>query len=141
MNHSADGGSFHEANTVLLRFYRSMDRKDTDAACACFAEDAVWMRRGVTLKGRSEIRAAISGRPQTAETAHLVTNFLVEADESEACVCSYYLTAYLMTDPANGQVEQPQLPFQLAYMRVHMRPSGDGLTIDHMATTEQKFMR
>lgn len=141
MSEVMHGAVFDDANTVLLRFYRAMDRKDPDSAAACFADDALWIRRGVHLKGRADIRSAIAARPAAAETAHLVNNFLIDANEADECICSYYLTAYLMTDTNVGPPGKPQLPFQLAFMKAHMRLSADRLVISQMATIEQKFIR
>ncbi|MGO9059054.1 MAG: nuclear transport factor 2 family protein [Candidatus Binataceae bacterium] len=78
-----------------------IDHGNFEAMVNLFAPDGVFDRDGVTLRGRQQIREAMSKRPPVT-TRHLVTNFLpLEVNASRVKSSVYNLSIHSF-DPSEG---------------------------------------
>ncbi len=85
-----------ECTRVLKKFCLFNDRKQSNALAKLFTPDGVWIRLGITLKGRRAIREAMDHRPATAIHLHILSNVLVSVIDPHHAESSSYKTIYYL---------------------------------------------
>ncbi|WP_213957974.1 MULTISPECIES: nuclear transport factor 2 family protein [unclassified Variovorax] len=119
---------------LVAAFAVLVDARCGDAVAELFAQDGRFERRGATLAGREEIRAAQSRRPPDLYTQHLCFQSHIEViDETSARgVTPFLLYRIQCADPA-----APALPLSLAAPEMvgrfedEFRRTTDGWRIQH----------
>ena len=88
---------------VLTKFYNLLDAKRYKDLVDLFADDGVWARLGIELKGRDAILAAMQEREDWL-TAHILTNVDITIVDPENVDTIQYITLYRVEDhdPATG---------------------------------------
>jgi len=79
---------------VTLRFFRGLDLRDHELSAAMMAPDGIWERQGKLIEGRAAILEALSQRPESRATCHVITNILVEVVDADRARVLFYLTTY-----------------------------------------------
>ena len=82
-------------------FAYHIDHGNFEAMVNLFAPDGVFDRDGVTLRGRQQIREAMSKRPPVT-TRHVVTNFFALEVSAARVTSSVYNLSIHSFDPAAG---------------------------------------
>jgi hypothetical protein len=83
----------HDVQKLLTRFFRCLDARDYDKLLALFTDDAVWTRQGTDLT-RDTMPAALAKRPAAMTIRHVLSNFAVDANETDRATCSFMLVVY-----------------------------------------------
>lgn len=91
---------------VVIRFYRALDEGDSATLAGLLAADGEWHRRGVVLRNRADIDAAMEGRSQTRRIHHLLTNLYAEADGADGVQVVGYM-AVVQSEPLKGDGDGP----------------------------------
>ncbi len=82
---------FTECGQLAHAFARYVDSNQADRVAELFTSDATFTRKGESLKGREEIRAAISRRTPFVITRHLCSTTHVEVQsEDKATGVTYF---------------------------------------------------
>lgn len=88
-----------EACTELsIAYARAADFRDYEAFVDLFAEDGV-LDTGRALTGKSEIRKAMSRRPDELKSRHVLTNIFIDVISPDAARGISYLTLYRHIGP------------------------------------------
>jgi len=96
---------------LSLDVARYTDARDIDAVTARYTEDAVFERKGETLRGRAAIRAAQEARPIEALTRHVCANTYVDVIDDDHAKGLIYFVLYRYDAPAGTE---PLVPAKVA---------------------------
>lgn len=128
----------HEAEMACQRLviasYSLMDQGRYEEAAALFTDDAIWVRGGKPVAGRSAILAALNQRPDTDLSRHLVTNILVDLtsdSEGTATACFVPLRG---TKREDGSVATPPIT-NIGDLAYRFRKEAKGWLIAHLQPT------
>ena len=80
---------------AVTRMYRGVDERKYEDCAAQFAPDGVWHRQGKALAGRAAIIAALNARTLTQVTRHVLSNFVVSANQEGQAQVDCYLHTYV----------------------------------------------
>ncbi len=82
-----------DCQRLAVDFARHVDHGDVESVVSLFTDDAVFERRGETLRGKHEIREAQLRRSKSVVTRHLCTNIAVDmsGDDRATGVVSFIL--------------------------------------------------
>ncbi len=79
---------------ALHKLFHSLDEHRDRDSVMMFAPHGVWVRQGVALSGREQIAGALAQRPKTTRFQHVISNQVLESDDGNGFVLSFYLTLY-----------------------------------------------
>jgi hypothetical protein len=82
-----------DCTQLILTFYRCLDEKRYDDLIEIFDENGAWVRLGVELVGKAQIRKAMDERDDWL-TAHIVTNVCVDVIDDNHANTTQYITLY-----------------------------------------------
>jgi hypothetical protein len=99
-------GSHSEIADRIHRFFRALDVRDYDTVVRLVAEDGVWHRQGKALT-RATIPEAMAERSATMVIRHVVSNLIVDGDETVEA--SFLLTVYRSD---SGETPSGPLPLE-----------------------------
>lgn len=119
---------------LAVAAYSLMDQGLYEQTAALFAEDAVWVRGGRPVTGRSAILDALHQRPETDVSRHLVTNVMVSVSsehEASATACFLPLRGPKRED---GTVATPPIT-NVGDLHFRFRREPDGWRIAHLQPT------
>lgn len=80
MGHRPDSECQRACEWLAAASYSFMDQGRYDECAELFASDAVWIRGGKEVVGRSAIRGALGRRSTDQISRHLVTNIVVKEE-------------------------------------------------------------
>ena len=123
---------------AIVTLWAALDGGDFEAVAGSFSNDGVWHRQGKRLAGRNEVRAAMSERPKSARTRHLVTNTLVNIVDENSAEMQFYLTVYQHTaDPADAPPPAPMnVPLTVALAHASVRKEAAGWKIQELRSAD-----
>jgi hypothetical protein len=89
-----------DCEKVIVELTRSVDEGRFDDALKLFTEDAVFVRRGQPLTGKSAIAEAFAKRPQNQITRHFLANISVSVEDPNraSAVTSVFVFRHLGTE-------------------------------------------
>ncbi len=94
-------------------FFQCLDERRYEELIGYFAQDGRWLRQGRWLHGRSLIRDALSERPASQATCHIMSNAHIREKTREAVTVEAYMTAYRHDHAAEGSVPMLSGPFRI----------------------------
>ncbi|MCW5705288.1 MAG: nuclear transport factor 2 family protein [Bradyrhizobium sp.] len=127
------------ASSLLVRVFRSLDRRDYDTLVSCFADHGSWTRQGKTSTGASQILEGLTSRPTTLHTVHIVQNVLVENADISCANISFSLTVYRYDTPAPPPFQPPQ-PSAIGDCNARLERMGDAWRIRDLKTGPYLFV-
>lgn len=112
---------------VLYRLCRHLDEGDYPSLAALFVPDGRWLRQGAWLEGRGAIAAALSLRPATRVTRHLVSNAHASMETDTELRVSACMTAY-RCDPERATAGPQRIhgPFSISDVTAVFQRKGQG---------------
>jgi hypothetical protein len=116
---------------LAVAAYSLMDQGRYAETADLFAENAVWVRGGTPVRGRSAILAALERRSASEVTRHLVTNVMVSMsgpDAGEGTACFVPLRGTVVPD---APAPLPQLSM-VGDLRYEFVRTADGWRIAHL---------
>ncbi len=132
------------AERVIVKLWSALDSADFEGVANSFADDGVWHRQGKQLAGPAGVRAAMTERPKSARTRHLITNALVDAVDENNAEMQFYLTVYHHTaEPADAPPPAPapmNVPLTVALAKASLRKNASGWKI-HELNSADTFRR
>jgi hypothetical protein len=87
--------------TVVIRFWNSLDRRDYAGLIRLFVPGGVWKRGKAELRAPDSMFAALQQRPATLAVRHIVSNLDIRLLPAESAEAEYYVTVYRHDDVAN----------------------------------------
>lgn len=127
------------ASSLLNRLFQSLDRGDYDRLIDCFADQGEWSRQGKTLKGKVEIREALTSRSPSLRTIHLVHNVLLDELAGSDAEVSFYLVVYRSDAPSPPPYPPPQ-PSAIGACEARLDRKGEGWKIRNLRTGPYLFV-
>ena len=111
---------------TIRKYAIAADGDNVEAFVDLFEPDGIWQRPdGKTYRGHAEIRAAYAARPTGGFSRHLVSNIVVELNDSERARASSLAVVLTAKPPACMPLRMRPSVLVVAYEDA-LRRSGDG---------------
>lgn len=111
-----------------------MDQGRYEDTAALFSDDAVWVRGGKPVAGRSAILEALRQRPAGDLSRHLVTNVLVELTSDREGTATACFVPLRGTRREDGSVATPPIT-NVGDLVYRFRREAEGWRITHLQPT------
>lgn len=123
----------NEIGKQLVRFFTALDERRFETMTSIFAEDAVWRRAGVDIRGRQALLDAMDGRGSDRHTRHQLTNILVDMKDTSSAVAQFYSTAWVHVGPTDDKGVAPiGLPSSIGVYTATFKRVADGWLLSDM---------
>jgi ketosteroid isomerase-like protein len=111
---------------TIRKYAIAADGDDVEAFADLFEPDAIWQRPdGKTYRGHGEIRAIYAARPAGGFSRHLVSNIVVDLNDSENARARSVTVVLKAKPPADAPLRVRPSVLMVAYDDT-LRRSGDG---------------
>jgi ketosteroid isomerase-like protein len=100
-----------DCQKLVRQYYRHVDQREFDEACTLFTEDIDWYTMGVRLKGRDELRKALTPALGKGTIRHVVTNMVVKVVDEDHAESDFYHTIYFEPD-SEFETHDGPIPFE-----------------------------
>lgn len=119
---------------LVIAAYSLMDQGRYEDTAALFSDDAVWVRGGKPVAGRSAILEALRQRPAGDLSRHLVTNVLVELTSDREGTATACFVPLRGTRREDGSVATPPIT-NVGDLAYRFRREAEGWRITHLQPT------
>ncbi len=100
-----------DCQKLVRQYYRHVDQREFDKACALFTEDIDWWSMGVQMHGRDEILKSLPPSLGTGTIRHVVTNMVVKVVDEDHAESDFYHTIYFQPE-AEFETHDCPIPFE-----------------------------
>ena len=106
-----------DCQKLVRQYYRHVDQREFDKACALFTEDVDWHSMGVEMHGRDDILKSLPPALGTGTIRHVVTNMVVKVVDDDHAESDFYHTIYYQPE-AEFETHDGPIAFEGAH-RTH----------------------
>lgn len=100
-----------DCQKLVRQYYRHVDQREFDKACALFTEDIDWWSMGVQMHGRDEILKSLPPSLGKGTIRHVVTNMVVNVVDEDHAESNFYHTIYFQPE-AEFETHDGPIPFE-----------------------------
>jgi hypothetical protein len=93
---------------IITKLFHSLDNRDYSNLIMLFTPEGLWHRAGTIHKGRDDILLGMEKRSKTYHIRHILSNFLILAENDGSVDMEFYVTAF-----ANDDGKPAKLPIHI----------------------------